>query len=209
MQYIAFGTFIIVMWNQALTRVPRILGQELFEGTFAQTVITRTPVMLMVLGASLASATFALVFGVLAFITVLLISGQPLDAASVTLLATSFAVALLAILTTSFVLSPLFVLRRGASGMFTAFIPIGTVFGGIIFPVALLPTSLQYISKVLPSSWAMQSIAASIRGGEATSDIVGDLLVAVGLAILYCALAFLMFRRVENHVRVTGTIDAP
>ena len=206
-QYIAYGAFILTMWNQFLTVTPWVLRDELFGGTFALTVMTRTPAIVMVLGATLANATLALVFGVLAFITVLLISGQPLDASSATLLAMSFAVALLAIFTTGFLLSPLFVLRRGATGMLTAFVPIGTVFGGILFPVALLPAGLQYISKILPSSWAMKGIAASIRGG-ATSDIAGDLLVAVGLAMLCGALSFLMFRRVEEHVRVTGTIDA-
>ena len=164
--------------------------------------------MLMVFGSSLASATLALVFGVLAFITVLLISGQPLDASNVALLAASVAVTVLAILTIGYLLSPLSVLRRGVGGFFDVFVQMGTVFGGILFPVALLPAGLQYISKILPSSWAMKGIAASIRGGEATGDTVENLLIAVGLAMLCGALSFLMFRRVEEHVRVTGTIDA-
>ena len=197
-QYIAFGAFILTMWNQFLTVTPWVLRDELFGGTFALTVMTRTPAIVMVLGASLANATLALVFRVLAFITVLLISGQPLDASNATLLAMSFAVALLAIFTTGFLLSPLFVLRRGATGMLTAFVPIGTVFGGILFPVALLPESLRFLSWLLPSSWAMQGIAASIRGWEAGSSIAGDLLAASSLAALYAALAFLVFRRIEN-----------
>ena len=207
-QYIAYGAFILTMWNQYLTAMGWVLAEELFEGTFALTVVTRTPVMIMVLGKSLATATFGLVYGVLAFITILVIAGQPLDTASASLLAAALVVAVMAILTTGFLLSPLFVLRRGGGGMLTGFLPIGTVFGGILFPVALLPTSLQYISKALPSSWAMQGIAASVRGGEPTSSVVADLLVALGLTVLYGSLAFLMFRKVENHVRVKGTIDA-
>ena len=95
-QYIAYGAFILTMWNQVLTVTPWLLRDELFGGTFALTVMSRTPAIIMVLGACLANATLALVFGVLAFITVLLIAGQPLDAASAALLAISFAVALLA-----------------------------------------------------------------------------------------------------------------
>ena len=207
-QYIAYGAFILTVWNQFLTAMPWVLREELFDGTFALTVMTRTPVMLMVFGSSLASATLALVFGVLAFITVLLISGQPLDASNVALLAASVAVTVLAILTIGYLLSPLAVLRRGVGGFFDVFVQMGTVFGGILSPVALLPAGLQYISKILPSSWAMKGIAASIRGGEATGDTVENLLIAVGLAMLCGALSFLMFRRVEEHVRVTGTIDA-
>ena len=207
-QYIAYGAFILTMWNQYLTAMGWVLSEELFEGTFALTVVTRTPVMIMVLGKSLATATFGLVYGVLAFMTILLISRQPLDMASAWLLATALAVAVMAVLTTGFVLSPLFVLRRGGGGMLTGFLPIGTVFGGILFPVALLPTSLQYISKVLPSSWAMRGIAAAIQGGETTSSVAADLLAAIGLTAIYGALAFLLFRKVEDHVRVKGTIDA-
>ena len=207
-QYIAYGAFILTMWNQYLTAMMWVLTEELFEGTFALTVVTRTPVMIMVLGKSLATATFGLVYGVLAFITILFIAGQPLDTGSTSLLAPALVVAVLAILTTGFVLSPLFALRRGAGGMLLGLFPIGTVFGGILFPVALLPTSLQYISKVLPSSWAMRSIDAAVRGGESTSSVAADLLVALGLTLLYGSLAFLMFRKVENHLRVKGTIDA-
>ena len=91
--------------------------------------------------------------------------------------------------------------------MISVFIQMGTVFGGILFPVALLPESLRFISWLLPSSWAMQGIAASIRGGEAGSSIAGDLLAASSLAALYAALAFLVFKRVEKHLRVSGAID--
>ena len=206
-QYIAFGAFILTMWNQFLSEMSWQLGGELYDGTFALSLVTRTPVMLATLGKSLATATFGLAYGTLAFITVLLISGQPLDSANTSLLAASVAVTVLAILTTGFLLSPLSVLRRGAGGMINVFIQMGTVFGGILFPVALLPESLRFLSWLLPSSWAMQGIAASIRGGEAGSSIAGDLLAASSLAALYAALAVLVFRRVEKHLRVSGAID--
>ena len=207
-QYIAFGAFILTMWNQFLSEMSWQLGGELYDGTFALSLVTRTPAMLTTLGKSLATATFGLAYGTLAFITVLLISGQPLDSANTSLLAASVAVTVLAILTTGYLLSPLAVLRRGVGGFLDVFVQMGTVFGGILFPVALLPAGLQYISKILPSSWAMKGIAASIRGGEATGDTVESLLIAVGLAMLCGVLSLLMFRRVEEHVRVTGTIDA-
>ena len=190
-QYIAYGAFILTMWNQFLTVTPWVLRDELFEGTFALTVLTRTPVIVMVLGASLANATLALVFGVLAFITVLLISGQPLDASNATLLAMSFAVALLAIFTTGFLLSPLAVLRRGVGGLMSVFIQMGTVFGGILFPVALLPESLRFLSWLLPSSWAMQRHRGfdPRRGGNVSSIAGATSSPRSSLAALYAALA--------------------
>ena len=115
-QYIAFGAFILTMWNQFLSEMSWQLGGELYDGTFALSLVTRTPVMLATLGKSLATATFGLAYGTLAFITVLLISGQPLDSANTSLLAASVAVTVLAILTTGFLLSPLSVLRRGVGG---------------------------------------------------------------------------------------------
>ena len=90
--------------------------------------------MLATLGKSLATATFGLAYGTLAFITVLLISGQPLDSANTSLLAASVAVTVLAILTTGFLLSPLSVLRRGVGGLINVFIQMGTVFGGDTLP---------------------------------------------------------------------------
>ena len=206
-QYIAFGAFILTMWNQFLSEMSWQLGGELYDGTFALSIVTRTPAMLTTLGKSLATATFGLAYGTLAFITVLLISGQPLDSANTSLLVASVAGTVLAILTTGFLLSPLAVLRRGVGGLMSVFIQMGTVFGGILFPVALLPESLRFLSWLLPSSWAMQGIAASIRGGEAGSSIAGDLLAASSLAALYAALAFLVFRRIEKHLRVSGAID--
>ena len=126
-QHIAFGAFILTMWNQFLSEMSWQLGGELYDGTFALSLVTRTPAMLTTLGKSLATATFGLAYGILAFVTVLLISGQPLDSANTSLLAASVAVTVLAILTTGFMLSPLSVLRRGVGGLISVFIQMGTV----------------------------------------------------------------------------------
>lgn len=102
--------------------------------------------------------------------------------------------------------APLMVLVGGRSGFFNAFTPFGVTFSGFLYPITRLPDGLEIVGRFLPTSWAMDAAIRSAEGGD-TLRIIGDWGAGLALTGAYLMLIYLMFRKVEERVRVTGILS--
>ncbi|WP_167101478.1 ABC transporter permease [Mycobacterium sp. DL592] len=66
---------------------------------------------------------------------------------------------------------------------------------GIIVPRALMPTWLEWISNVMPASYALEALQQVSSHAELTSVAVRDMLVVLGFAVVALALAAATLRR--------------
>lgn len=76
-------------------------------------------------------------------------------------------------------------------------------FAGVFYPLATLPTWMQYIGRLLPPSYVFQNMRAVVAGGSALGT---GLLWAVLLALAYVMLACWFFNRVYQYAVRTGLI---
>ena len=205
--YISVGVFLMVVWNTSVFRIGAALSGELFQGTLELNLMSRSPLMLVMLGKVLALAAFSSLTGIAAVVTVLAVSQQFIDVANVPLLLISLIFAMPALIDGGFIFTPLLVLVGGRPGFFNAILPFGVVFGGFLYPISLLPAGLQTIARFLPTSWAMDGVIRSVEGGGPAWRIAGDWGVALALTALYLTLTYFMFRKVEERVRVTGILS--
>lgn len=102
--------------------------------------------------------------------------------------------------------APLMVLVGGRSGFFNAITPFGVTFSGFLYPITRLPDGLEIVGRFLPTSWAMDAAIRSAEGGD-TLRIIGDWGAGLALTGAYLMLIYLMFRKVEERVRVTGILS--
>ena len=97
------------------------------------------------------------------------------------------------------------ILRFGSAAQVLAF---GLVFllqpfSAVFYPVSVLPQSLQYVAKVLPSSHIFEGMRAVIATGTLP---VNDLIWAIGTNIFYLVLVLWFFARMFARVKERGML---
>lgn len=205
--YILIGAPLVSIWNGAVFRIGWTLSSELYGQTLHFVYLSRTPVMIVSLGKALAQTAYGLPTGVLAFFVVWLITQTPPQVAEPGLLLASFFFVILGLVMSSLVFSPINLLSRGSGGFFNAIIPFGVLLSGFVFPVDRLPPALEVLARLLPMSWAMDVVWLAVRGVDSWTQAIGPwamcLLTSAGLF----GASHLLFKVVENRIRVTGTLE--
>ena len=109
--------------------------------------------------------------------------------------------AALGVLSASFVM----VLKRG-DPITWAVGAVSTFFGGVYFPVELLPGWLRPISAVLPVTYGLRAVRLSVLQGAGVSEISGDLLALALFCAVLLPLGLAGFRYAMYRARVDGSL---
>ena len=204
--YLSVGGFLMVMWNASLARMGFALSGEFALGTLEHTISSRTPLFLVLFAKSLAVMSGTFPASVIALLVILLLPGDIPRVSNPLLVLISVAIGMFGVLAVGFVFTPLLLLVQGRPGFFNAIMPLGVVLSGFVYPVSLLPPSAEIVARFLPTSWAMDAVAYSIDGNGSTWKIISDWGVALGFALVYLTLTFLLARIVETRIRVAGDL---
>ena len=204
--YISIGSALVTLWNGLIQRMGWLVAIEIWSGTLEQNLLSRTPLII----AMMTKAT-SLLFGgflaaVVAFLTVVLVAQNILAVADMWLLFVSLVFAMSALLVCGFIFAPFYVIAGGRPGFFNAITPLGVLLSGFLHPIALLPWGLEQVARCLPTSWAMKSVIDSIEGNGSILDYAGNWGASAGLTMVYLGIAYFLFKKVEERVRVTGSL---
>jgi len=93
-------------------------------------------------------------------------------------------------------------------GFFNALMPFGSVVSGFLYPIDVLPGSLEAVARLMPTAWAMQAVVDSINSSASELNIVLHLLASLGLSALLFLVAWLLFVKAEQRVRVSGSLGS-
>jgi ABC-2 type transport system permease protein len=146
--------------------------------------------------ASLRAAAYLVVASVWMHLDV---SKASLPGVAAMLAATAFAMAPIGILAGAAVL----VLKRGTI-IVSALITLMSMLAGAVFPVSVLPVSLQWLGRAMPVRFAYDGVRAAMFTGKGWN---ADLLALVGYGALLTPVALLAFARALARARHTGTLS--
>jgi len=208
LSYVFVGAALSMIWNMGIFRTGWSLSNEHSMGTLDLMMTTRTPLALIMLGKALAIIAFASISGVVAFIMVLAMSNQTPDLDNVVLFLISGCTAMVAVIVTCFVFAPFSFVAGVRGGFFNALMPFGSVVSGFLYPIHVLPGSLEAVARLMPTAWAMQAVVDSINGSASELNIVLHLLASLGLSALLFLVAWLLFVKAEQRVRVSGSLGS-
>ena len=76
--------------------------------------------------------------------------------------------------------------------------------GGALFPVAVLPDQLQFVTWLVPTRYAFDGARAAVYGG---SGLGTDLLALIAFAVVTLPFSLLFFRRAMLTVRRAGSLS--
>jgi ABC-2 type transport system permease protein len=108
----------------------------------------------------------------------------------------------LGLIAASFIL----VVKRGDSIAILGNI-ITTVFGGVLFPIALLPDWIRPISYLIPLSWALDGLRRATLVGAGPGEIRNSLVALTISTALLVPLAWLAIRWATERVRQDGSLS--
>jgi ABC-2 type transport system permease protein len=208
MTYLLIGAPLINVWNNVVLNVGWSLDEEIYGRVLDFSIISRTPLMVVLFGKALAHLVSQVPTGLTALITMAIMIHQIPSVADFPSLVLSMLFIVIGMVTFSLLLSPLAVLAGARGGFFNIFMGLGIMISGFMFPISRLPGWLQVIARIMPTSWAMNGVWKSITGYTSFWSVIevwGWFLVTTGVML---AATWLMFRAVEKRIRITGALSA-
>jgi ABC-2 type transport system permease protein len=206
--YLLVGAPLMVIWNGSIFQIGWSLNSELFGRTLEFVTMSKTPMIIVLLGKALAQILFGFPAAAVAFGMILVIARTPPHVNNMGLLLVSSLFVITSITIISLLFAPVNVLVGGRAGFFNPIIPFGAVLSGFLFPVDRLPGPLQLVARLLPTSWAMDGIRHSVEGTESLWPVATSWLVCGLLTVVWAGLTYFLFRVIEKRIRITGVLGA-
>ncbi len=204
--FIVVGSGLTGLWDGVLFQSGNSITAERWTGTLEVLVGTPTPLAIITFGKNLAYVTQSLLSMLLSYFLASLLFGYPLTIKSPLLFSISIILTVFSFVGLGLLLSTLFVLnpdfQRWQNGLeYPVFI-----LSGFLFPIALLPFWTTPLSYILAPYWAAQALHTTSQSSAGLSAVIFDWSMLTSLALLYLALAGLLFRRVLYKARSDATL---
>jgi ABC-2 type transport system permease protein len=199
---IAFSSYQSV----GLSSFAQSIRQEQFIGTLESVLSTPIRIPVFLAGSALWDFFYATVEIILYFVVAMTAFGMSFGSANVG------GAVLAAVLTlTTFmglgILSAAFVLRFKRGNPVTWLIAsIGELFGGVFFPVAILPENFQKISEWIPMTHALVALRKTLLTGASLSDVSQQLIFLSVFTLLVWPVGILAFQWALRRSQADGSL---
>jgi ABC-2 type transport system permease protein len=180
---------------------------ERWEGTIEYTFMAPLSRAVHLVGMGLFAVGYGVVRASIVFVVIASFFGLDMPDANY-----ASALVLLAIASVSFI----------GIGMMTAVLPLispekGTQIGyiaqglmlvvsGVYYPVSVLPTWMEWISKISPATYALRGIRSAILEGKGVTALWGDVWPLIVIGVVSIPLGLEIFRRGERYAKQHGKL---
>jgi ABC-2 type transport system permease protein len=180
---------------------------ERWEGTIEYTFMAPLSRAVHLVGMGLFAVGYGVVRASIVFVVIASFFGLDMPDANY-----ASAIVLLAIASVSFI----------GIGMMTAVLPLispekGTQIGyiaqglmlvvsGVYYPVSVLPTWMEWISKISPATYALRGIRSAILEGKGLAALWGDVWPLIVIGVVSIPLGLEIFRRGERYAKQHGKL---
>jgi ABC-2 type transport system permease protein len=198
----AVGAGMMGIWSSTLYGSAAALLRLRFQGTLELVAAAPASLFVVVLTATLATATVGLYSLVATLAWGRILVGMPLDFADPPLFALAIPVTVITLGLLGVILAASYVHFVNATALTVFFeYPIWLA-SGMLVPVSRLPGWVEPLSWLLAPTWGVRALRAAATGGDAAFPL--EMSIGVGLA--YLAAGALLLRVFERFARVSGRL---
>jgi ABC-2 type transport system permease protein len=199
---IAFSNYL----SMGLNTFSGSIRNEQMTGTLEVMLVTPTNLSTIIISSSIWSFIFTsirviiyLILGV--FLFGIDISGANVLASLIILFLTIISFSSLGIISAAFII----VLKRGdpITWLFNA---VSQVFGGVYYPITILPKWLQIVSYILPITYSLRGMRLAILQGLPFEALVIDMLALLLFSIVLLPISIILFRYAVKISKRDGTL---
>ena len=87
---------------------------------------------------------------------------------------------------------------------------VNLIFGtltGTYYPVTILPYWVQFLSNVLPQTYVISSMRQIVLANQTLVGLYGSIFILLALALVYPAVGYVVFKKLEKDASVTGELS--
>ena len=205
-RYVVIGNVIQSIAATTLYAIADLPGTEKHVGTLSPLMQTPASLFCVFLGMSILNIVAGLISSSLSLCYAQFIFGIDLTAAN--LLSVVVIVLLTVFSLTGFgmMIGSVGLRLRTSSIIANIISYIGLLICGVNFPLSYLPEWIQAVASALPLTYGVRAMRDAVEGAGIAS-ISGDLMMMIGLGLLYFIISVFMFRMFEKLARNNGTYD--
>ncbi|WP_327245655.1 ABC transporter permease [Streptomyces sp. NBC_01320] len=203
----AVGAGLMGIWSSVLFGSGGAVQNQRWLGTLETLVSSPTPLPLVLLPITLATAvigTYAMgatvIWGAVLF-------DVPLDFAHPVLFLVAVPVCVLSLGMMGLLLAATFVLLRNANALANPLDAPVWLLSGMLVPITVLPDWTRPVSWALPTTWGSRAVHAATSGGSSAGEVLAPMAVALTLGLFYALIAVLVLGRVEHRARAAATLS--
>jgi ABC-2 type transport system permease protein len=199
----ALGSSVLGVWSATSMTAAGALQEERQQGTLELLVATPAPLPVVLTAVTMSMATI----GAFSFVATLawgrLVFGVDVDVASWPGFLAGISAVVVAVGALGFLLAVSAVRYRSSWAIGSALeMPVWLI-GGFVVPLELLPEWVRPLSYALAPTWGMRALSDATRGSAWT----GDVLVCLGITLLYFGLGALLARRLVRGARKHASLS--
>lgn len=200
--HVLFGAGLLGTWSTTLFGAGESLYMQRFTGTLTMLLSSPRTLFAPVVGFSLASVTLGLYSIAAVWFWGVVVFHVKIGNADIFGLIVGLLVSLFSLVSLGIVLAAYYILSRQAMAISNLLeYPIWIV-TGLLFPVSYLWEWMAWFGKILPLGWAVDVVSRAI----ANRPYGFELSVAILLSLLFALLGYLLLKRVDYKVRVSGEL---
>jgi ABC-2 type transport system permease protein len=204
--YVVLGSGFMALWSSIVFSSASDVNRERFYGTLEIIFISPVPFAITLIGKILANMLWGLISMVLSFIYLKVVFQLDLVFFHPWLFVVALVFALLALSVFSFFLALVFTLSRQAEALMN-FIeyPIYLVCG-FLFPISYLPLWIQWVSYLLPPTWAIQLLRDVTTETLSFQTVMMSFTAITVLTLLYLVVGMYCYRLMDKKARISGKL---
>ncbi len=203
---IIVGTVVYLLYNRLLWSTGNSLQQERWMGTIDVLFLTPASRMTMLLANGLSSLVEGSWWIVVIFLVNWFIFGIQLTVTSWPAVAITLVSTMLALVAVGVFFASFFILTRAADQAASSLQAPIRFFSGVAFPIAALPQALQFVSLVIPVTFAISALRTTLLSGGGIIDILGQLLPLYLFTAIFLAVGYVFLRVVEKRAKKDGSL---
>lgn len=204
--YVVLGSGFMALWSSIVFSSASDVNRERYYGTLEMIFIAPVPFAVTLIGKIVANMLWGLLSMILAFVYLKVVFQLDLVFYHPWLFVVSVIFVLLALSVFSFFLALIFTLSRQAEALMN-FIeyPIYLICG-FLFPISYLPDWLQWISYILPPTWAIQLLRdVTVETLSLSSVMISYSVIAI-LTLMYILIDVYCYRLMDKKARMSGKL---
>ena len=207
MAYVVLGSGLMGLWGCICFSSAGDINRERYSGTLALIFAAPARFPYIILGKIIGNTLMSLLTLGISLLTALLLFRIPLMLASPLYFLPALLAAVLSFVVISSVIACLLTLSRKTELYMNCIeIPV-ILLCGFVFPVSVLPGPVQWVSRALSPTYAVELLRMAVWGVEDPAAFWQKFGILLGLTALYTLLSALLYRRIDRRVRIAATLE--
>jgi len=205
-EFVLVGLALAGYLRTSMTTFAYLIRNAQMTGTMEALLVTQTRLPTIILGSSIYSFGVTSTTVILYLLVGALVFGVDLSRANIPAALLVLVLSIIAFSSMGIVLASLIVMFKRGESFLSMFTQLPMLFGGVYFPVSILPGWLQIISTLLPITYALNAMRSALYHPSESSSFLGDVLILALFATVALPVSLWIFSRAVDHARASGSL---